>query len=686
MNKVIGKLFDLFMVAALSASVVATAKAISIDLVTVGDPGNVADSRNNLGSVAKSFAIGKYEVTAGQYTSFLNAVAATDPYECYSTDMGGTDGCNIQRSGTAGHYTYSVATNWATRPVNYVSFWRAARFTNWLQNGQPIGQETAATTEDGAYTLNGFNGYDNSVMPVRNTGATWVVPSINEWYKAAYYKGGGTNAGYWTYPTKSNSPPTASSPPGLMVPPGSANLNGAVGTTTNVGSYTGSAGPYGTFDQAGNVNEWIDTMCFTGWPTFWRGYCGGQFEDYGGIGYQEGLAATDVPHWNNPGYGMFPTRGFRVEMVPEPSTLVLLCMGTLSLLYICLRRKQLLFGKAILRSILALIMVASTIAAHAVTIDMVSVGNPGNAPDTRTSAQGGTPGCGSVGYTYNIGKYEVTASQYCQFLNAVAADDPYGLYNTNMYTGDHGGTNGCTIQQNGSPGSYYYTISADWANRPVNHVNWGDAARFCNWLQKGQPTGAEGPSTTETGAYTLNGVTDFYSLTAMKRNTDAKYFIPNVDEWYKAAYYDPNKPGGAGYWTYPTKSDTPPSNVVSATGTNNALFDNWDNHLNLPYCLTEVGTFAKSPSPYGTFDQGGNVEEWTETPVGSTDRVMRGGDYYWGADWLAANYQISGWPSDEVNYQGLGFRVASVPEPSTLVLLGMGALALIFVGRCKRAG
>jgi hypothetical protein len=110
---------------ALAAAVVVlgagVAQAITIDMVTVGNPGNAPDTRYNsisVGSVASTYQIGKFEVTAGQYTAFLNAVAATDTYGLYSQIMEG--GCNIQRSGTSGSYTYSVASDWANRPVNYL--------------------------------------------------------------------------------------------------------------------------------------------------------------------------------------------------------------------------------------------------------------------------------------------------------------------------------------------------------------------------------------------------------------------------------------------------------------------------------------------------------------------------------------------------------------------------------------
>ena len=94
---------------------------------------------------------------------------------------------------------------------------------------------------------------------------------------------------------------------------------------------------------------------------------------------------------------------------------------------------------------------------------------------------------------------------------------------------------------------------------------------FSNWLQNGQPTGPEGPGTTETGAYTLNGATTTAALMAVTRNPGATWFIPTEDEWYKSAYYKGGGPN-AGYWPYPTQSDNTPSNMLPRTGTNNANF------------------------------------------------------------------------------------------------------------------
>ena len=129
----------------------------SVEFVTVGNPGNAPDTRYNsisVGSVDHVYQIGKYEVTAGQYTEFLNAVAKADPNGLYNTAMGDPGdslGANIQRTGSSPNFSYSVAADWANRPVNYVSFWDAARFANWLHNGQPTGRKVPGTTEDGAY-------------------------------------------------------------------------------------------------------------------------------------------------------------------------------------------------------------------------------------------------------------------------------------------------------------------------------------------------------------------------------------------------------------------------------------------------------------------------------------------------------------------------------------------------------
>ena len=302
------------------------------------------------------------------------------------------------------------------------------------------------------------------------------------------------------------------------------------------------------------------------------------------------------------------------------------------------------------------------------SLSFVPVGNPGNAPDTTVESDG-TSGYGSVSYADRMGEYDVTVGQYVQFLNAVAKTDTYGLYSRHGRGGNadyYFPTIG--IARIGTSGSftYWYTgVYNQAVNCPIFDVTWGDAARFCNWLQNGHPMGAEGPGTTETGAYTLSGATSQSALMAITRNTGATCFMPSENEWYKAAYYNPST---GTYWTFPTQSNTAPSNVLSSTGTNNAntysLLDGGYEYTDWTNYLTPVGAFSASPGPYGTYDMGGDVEQWNEaigTNVAGDARGLRGGDWYWPSYLLASSNRGLFNPTSECSYSG--FRVASVLEP-----------------------
>ena len=366
--------------------------------------------------------------------------------------------------------------------------------------------------------------------------------------------------------------------------------------------------------------------------------------------------------------------------VPEPGSITLLVCGALGLLaYVCRRRRERGRCFACAAAVAALLIAGSAQAdvfnmggtrnpdgswTGLASLETVSVGNPGNAGELSGASAGGYGHdaiVGSVSYTYNIGKYEVTCGQYTEFLNAVAKTDTYGLYNTFMSF-----SSTCIIERSGTSGSLTYSVAADRANRPVSFVSWGDAARFCNWLSNGQPTGAQGTATTEDGSYYLNGDTALMSVT---RKPEATWVIPTEDEWYKAAYYDPNKGGAgvAGYWDYPTKSDTPPINtLLTPDPGNHANFQdhfgtgNRSNTLGYPYYTTLVGDFENSASPYGTFDQGGNVSEWNETAI-SGARGRRGGQWMaWSVE-LQSSYRFNTPPTYISG--NTGFRVASVPDP-----------------------
>jgi len=257
----------------------------------------------------------------------------------------------------------------------------------------------------------------------------------------------------------------------------------------------------------------------------------------------------------------------------------------------------------------------------------------------------------------------------------VAKVDTYALYSTNMFNTQFGSG----IARSGAGTAedpYTYSVTPAFANRPVGYVSWADAARFANWLHNNQPAGAQDLTTTEDGAYYLNGATSNAALLAVTREDDWKWAIPSEDEWYKAAYYDS---GTSRYYDYPTGSDSVPGrDMTEATDPgNNANYQGTPYPIDWPHYSTVAGEFELSESPYGTFDQSGNVWEWNEAILDGSYRGWRGGS--WAVDdgrlHAAHRSNVEHDPSNE--FASVGFRVSEVPEPASLALLAVGGLALI---------
>ncbi|MGA2059140.1 MAG: SUMF1/EgtB/PvdO family nonheme iron enzyme [Thermoguttaceae bacterium] len=323
--------------------------AITIETVPVGDAGNAANTRGGGGAVAYNYNIGKYDVTNAQYCEFLNAKAShSDLYGLWNSDMSGStygEG-GISRSGT-GPYTYKVNAGKANQPVVFVSLYDAIRFANWLSNGQGSGD-----TENGAYAISGSGPDWTVAKPTPAERAAWaagnktywLIPTLDEWCKAAYYKGGGTNSGYWLYPTQSDTAPTWERSTSTGPNPGanssnfydpmrgysvtsSTSWNPSQDYLTDVGAYPNSVSAYGTLDQGGDVVQWSDRLLDS-----WCNVCGGSFADVSNEMASYGVA---VPA-SGESYGI----GFRVAMVPEPGSMALLATGTVISLLVCAWRHR----------------------------------------------------------------------------------------------------------------------------------------------------------------------------------------------------------------------------------------------------------------------------------------------------------------------------------------------------------
>jgi sulfatase modifying factor 1 len=288
---------------------------------------------------------------------------------------------------------------------------------------------------------------------------------------------------------------------------------------------------------------------------------------------------------------------------------------------------------AVVVCVIAAVNLASADNIQGIDIDFVNIGNAGNAADTQVMSTDGTTGYGAVSSNYRIGKYEVTNAQWNAFTAAAGAP-----------TGNDGGYSN----------SAYFT----GAQQPTNMVSWYEALQFCNYLTSGDKSkGAYQFSGNNTNPGSFLGIDRVSSISTY----GTTYVIPTEDEWYKAAYF---KPDASGYSLYANGTDTAP-----VAGVNSNY--NWANDA--PWDITN-GTMEQN----GTFDMMGNVWEWNETLIGSS-RGIRGGAYnsYNSDNSLASSYRYYLEHYSFIEVSSIGFRVAEIPEPTTVALLSLGALSLI---------
>lgn len=304
-----------------SAALAAPISPQMIMINNVGNPGKPVTTNGvtqSFGSVNYRYQIGKFETTNAEYAAFLNSVDPTanvNPSGIYDASMG-TDTVNggIIRTPGSG---YSVRSGFANKPVTYVNWFDAARFANWLNNGQ----SGSASINSGAYTLT--TSQTSGALVPRNANANVFIPSANEWFKAAYYNPtlSGTG-GYYTYATGNNTAPTATVTNLSLANAANYGGNNTPAVTTgvlDVGAYTNTMSSYGLYGMFGNVLEMTDTA-------------GGSVGQWYASGPSWRMNSSQVATWGSNTTRYLTTvgdnsTGFRIAAVPEPGTVVLAAIG-----------------------------------------------------------------------------------------------------------------------------------------------------------------------------------------------------------------------------------------------------------------------------------------------------------------------------------------------------------------------
>jgi hypothetical protein len=343
------------------------------------------------------------------------------------------------------------------------------------------------------------------------------------------------------------------------------------------------------------------------------------------------------------------------------------------------------------------------------------------------------PACqlvGGVAYRYGIGQLEVSVSQWVKFLNAVdpSGRDKHHLYDPTESSSGWPKYGQIDMASRAPAGSHYSVAYPEWADKPYGFANFLRAARFVNSLYNGRVLSRRAGSGEGfryvTYRVRLSKRTErgMYDLARQKRSGATRahkqgFVVPSQDEWIKAAYYDPSGGGTYSYWKYPTNAGvfgdgtaTAPSattldptsgdvsnaatqplatyhasggaapswcpaavSVEACAGVNPFGIDPTTYATLYQGSLSSIGQ-ARTTSPWGTLDQGGNAVEWTDTitppPTGrSGGRVWRrlhGGIANAPAYqlWLSAvGLQPQDNPFYDLTYPWLGFRVGVVGNP-----------------------
>jgi hypothetical protein len=211
-------------------------------------------------------------------------------------------------------------------------------------------------------------------------------------------------------------------------------------------------------------------------------------------------------------------------------------------------------------------------------IEFVTIDDPDNPPDRIFPEDF----VGAVSHVYRIGKYEVSRDMVTK-ANSV-------------------GNLGITLAN-------ITQLGGNRPDVPATGVSWNEAARFVNWLNTNNGSSPAYKFSTRPGDVGYNSNENIllwdsadagYDEDNQFRNSQAHFFLPSVDEWHKAAYYDPDANGGAGgYWVFPIGSDSAPTAVASGILAGTAVY-------NQPFLQGPADvTLAGGLSPYGVMGMGG---------------------------------------------------------------------------------
>lgn len=600
----------------ISAQIVYVLLSAFISFVEIDDTGNPPAS-DGTGSVNYPYSISKYEISNAEYCQFLNnVVSQKDSLNLYSPLMGQHffGGILFDTISANSRHRFFVKDGYENKPVSGVSWESAIRYINWLhynalniRDNKNVADFVSLTEGDkthGAY---------NTVTWERNSGALYWLPNRDEWNKALYYDGKQWKETFLDSASNSYNKVT-----GWHYPfPHLADMG-----------ISGPPSHYGTLDQQGNLAEWIEDK-----NGEMRVALGGSLirpMNFAGFGQSEG----DFQNKSIPSFGFRICRNTDLirKLTHSPEIFIPEFKKTNTIV-----QRQGPNGGV-----------------------FVLINHPDNESDRQNQFKG------RVGYEFYISKYELTNGEYCRFLNAVASrSDKYHLYDGNMGSSVGGG-----IQKDSLPdGRWVYTCRKDALRLPVVYIGYYELARYCNWLHYGCPKGEQTIGITEgTGNRGAYDTSDFENVRSGRkqayasfgqRNPGARFWIPNDDEWYKAAYYDPTKIGNRKYHDYPTRTSDIPLQSQANFMRQSTL------SVGAPRYYAPVDSFGNAESYFGTRQQGGNVWEWIEGwQYGSVGiRTLRGGSWQYTEYGLNAVNEDPG-GIDDKSYL-FGGRIAMAADLST---------------------